>query len=285
MSTNLHVIALVPAFALSDDEIESTLERLPQFITSRLVILNDSSPAAKLAVEGLFEKGKCDRLVLPFQVGKAEAMRQGIKYALSDQSCDAMIQIDGDLKQSPEDVSLIYSALAQGAELVICDRYAYQDLSSQSHRRAISGVLSRIMAHLTEYAFVDYVCGMRGYTRRLADRYAALRCHGYALEIEQVLLAWIAKATVECVPIKSNRQADWTPAEKIEDNLGAILVYADELGIDDTCRGSLSFVLTQIKARRTFSADLSDFGINEHVEFGYSDGRESLSDCYNLRYV
>ena len=231
-----------------------------------LFVFNDGPSAATLQrLKELRDRGALHLLQMPYQVGKAEAVRRGLSVLL-DGSIEGVVQVDGRQKQPPEDVALLIRHLEEShADIVIADRYTKQDLSQNHHRVVVSSALSRIISVVTGISVPDAACGTRAYRASLAARFLTLRGFGYGLEAEQLVIASLMSAKVSHVPVRSRPQEDHTPAEKIEDNICSLLAYADDLRMSDSMRQCLCYILSAVKARKSFSCDLRALGIQQRI--------------------
>lgn len=258
---------LIPAYRLSRANIINVLTRLPYTTSLPLVVYNDDINSPTLSqIQDLESNGKATLLLLPHQVGKAEAVRQGLAEILQDENIEAVVQVDGRQKQPPEDVALLMMHLQEsGADMVIANRYAFQNLSNAPHRKIISSSLSAIVQALTGISVPDAACGTRAYRIPLARKFLKLRSFGYGLEVEQLIIAGLTSSRVLHVPVHSKPQENYTPAEKIEDNLMSLISYSAELKIPDKAKDILCYILAQIKQRRDFTCDLSPLGIPKHI--------------------
>lgn len=277
------VAPIVPAFRLSPNEVAEILSRLPKTYERPLFVYNDDEAALRSCLEKLERERRVRVLYIPFQVGKAEAVRRGLKMLLDMSRAEVIVQLDGHLKQPPEAVgALVRQLISMGSGMTVANRYAQQALEDQQHRIAITRVVSAIVQELTGYRLQDVVCGTRAYSRDLANRFLGLRAYGYGLEIEQILIASCSDANIAQWPVESNRQEGATSAEKIEDNLYALLARGSELRISDSARAVLSFMLAQIKERKTFRVDLTLFADCGEIQFDYRASADSVADGYSL---
>jgi hypothetical protein len=225
-----------------------------------------------LNVSDLKDVDRCIRiLTLPFQVGKTEAVRRGIEFIFKEfRSCGIFTQIDGDLKQPPEELEDIVHKLKNGiSAMVIGNRYAFPGIREHIHRIAAVKMVSSIVKYVSGFQLVDTLCGMRGYSRELAENFLQMRSFGYGLEIEQILIASKLGLQVENSPVHSNIQDEGTNAEKIEDNLAALICYCGELACTANVRAALNNALAMVKRRVPFEVDLSVFGAEGIVKCKY----------------
>jgi len=272
---------LVPAYHLSCLEITELLNRLPEGLGTPFVVYNDDDSRMREHLESLERGGQLRAVYVPLQVGKAEAVRQGLQMLLDMSAADVIVQVDGHLKQPPEEVpELVCHLVETGLQMVVTNRYGFQNLRGQTHRSTISGLLSDIVEQLTGYKLHDVVCGTRAYVRSLAQQFLHVRSFGYGLEVEEVLIAASEGLSVGECPTRSNLQASATNAEKIEDNLFALINYANETRMPDNTRAMLCFMLTRVKQRTSFDVDTAVFGTSGVVRFEYIGDGGSIANGY-----
>src|SRR6266567_5960579 len=106
----MRIAALVPAYKLRVDEVHEIVNRLS--VTSSfqtpLFIFNDDDLELYQELNGLQASGRAGALFLPFQVGKAEAIREGLRHLLQASAAELFVQLDGHLKQ-PVEIALSLS--------------------------------------------------------------------------------------------------------------------------------------------------------------------------------
>lgn len=270
---NRKIACIIPAYKVSVVEINKLLSILPKNFIPPLIAYNDSDSMLIKHLKYLERNGYLLLFQLPYQVGKAEVMRQSIKFLLSISDADIIVQTDAHLKQPPEKLTNIVECLLEtNSHMIVANRYGNQFLEDQEHRRAVSTCLSKIIKKITGYNLVDTVCGTRAYTRELARSFSQLNSFGYGLEMEQILIAAKHGLRVgECI-VNSNRQSDTTNSEKIEDNFYTLISYCGSLEISDDIRAILCHILANVKKRVTFSVDMSLFNIPGIIAFNYVGG-------------
>lgn len=145
---------------------------------------------------------------------------------------------------------------------------------------SISNVFASILEYITGFVLSDIACGARVYVSSLAKEFTKLRGFGYALEVEQLLVASLLELSVIDYPIHSKLQACSTNAEKIEDNLFMLINYANELKISTISRATLCFMMTQVKRRKSFEIDMKAFNKNYLSRFNYIGENMPFVDGY-----
>jgi hypothetical protein len=204
------ISCIIPAYNLSRDCIYNTINRLPQEINVVLVCHNEYVPNRIKSFDAKSKNKYIQIITIPFQVGKSEAVRYGIDFILNEyKNCNILSQIDGDLKQYPEEIGgMLYNFRQKRISMIIGNRYAFSDLKKQTHRIAAINWVSSIIKCVTGYQIVDTLCGMRVYSRELAEQFLKIRSFGYGLELEQILIAGKLKFHIDNHPIHSNIQLE-----------------------------------------------------------------------------
>jgi hypothetical protein len=275
------VASLIPAYHLAPKEIDEIVKRLSPAYETPLVVYNDEDKNLRDYLNFQHNCGQLRVIYIPFQIGKAEAVRRGLQSLISTSKADIVVQIDGRLKQPPDEVAQIVEYLIDSkAHMVVANRYHLQNLEGQVHRATASGLFSAIVKQLTRYNLQDVACGTRAYVRNLAARFLATRSFGYGLEVEEILIASTLGLAVEQWPIHSNHQDNATNAEKVEDNLLAFLSYANETKMSDTFRATLCHMLANIKKRNSFDIDTSALGYQGVIHFEYVGGSAIAVNAY-----
>lgn len=223
---------------------------------------------------------------MPYAVGKTEAVRVGLEQALEHTDAQVFGQIDCHLKQEPWQMVRLFNGLREsGADLVIADRYAQQDLRShQRHRATLAAFWSLVVEQVTGIRVADAAAGMRAHTRQVSETFVrGLRGSGYGLEAEQLALASTHGMAVETVAVQSTRQADSTSAAKLEDNVGGLLAHAPDLLITHELRAALSHLMWRLKRRESFVLSSQFLSLIAPIEFAFVPNGEDGEQCYTLR--
>lgn len=280
------IAPLIPAYNLSSAQITRIIEGLPKDYETPTIVYNDQDTHLHEYLDSLKTKGRVQVVYIPFQVGKAEAVRHGLQALLKTSTAQIIVQIDGRAKQPLEEVfGVVQKLIETGSHIAVGNRYKLQDMRDQVHRKTISCIFSAILESTTGIKLQDTVCGLRAYIRELAVRFCYLRSFGYGLEIEQLLITATHGMTVIDCPVQSNRQEDATNAEKIEDNLYTLINYGHELKMSDNIRAVLCFMLVKLKQRQIFEVDLSAFGRSEQVRFNYVGANKTAIGGYTNQAV
>ncbi len=162
MSDGISIAPLLPAYNLLPNEVDQIINKLPKGYTVPTVIYNDDNVSLQTHLEYLEKNGRIQAVYIPFQVGKAEAMRCGYRKLFDFSMADIIVQIDGRSKQPAEEVEkLVHKLIETNSHMIVGNRYGLQNIEGQVHRLAISTLFSAIIESLTGYQLQDTVCGAR----------------------------------------------------------------------------------------------------------------------------
>ncbi|RKN51219.1 hypothetical protein D7223_05840 [Micromonospora endolithica] len=203
---------------------------------------------------------------------------------LEDPAVEFFAQADGHHKQPVSQVFRLAEEISHnGADMVVGNRYGAGIDLYDDHRLAITKLWSQLVNITSDYELHDVCCGMRVYSRRLAERFVShINCFGYGLEVAQLLITHRAGWKVVDKPVDSARQAMMTAAEKLEDNL-AVLLDANLARLERNQRLELCRLLAEIKLRRSLVLDGGMFGLDHLIEFHFAAQDEDGEDAYSLR--
>jgi hypothetical protein len=280
------VAPLIPAYHLSLEEIRSTLEKVPKHFEIPLIVYNDEDVLTYEHLKSLEKEGQIRLVYIPFQVGKAEAVRRGLKFLLRQSDANIIVQLDGRSKQPVESTKdLVDTLICSNNHMVIGNRYKLQNMEGQFHRTSSSILLSTLVERMTGHKIHDTACGMRAYVRYLAEKFCNLKSFGYGLEIEEILISHSHGLKIGELPIHSNKQDDKTNAEKIEDNFHVLISYSRDKNIKDDAISLLSHILLQVKKRVSFGFNLSVFKSDKTFVFEYIRGEELIIEGYTNQKI
>lgn len=240
MDTQQKIWALVPFWHSPDGEYFSAkIEALIKTV----VALKKTADGVVVVSDGVsIEVKEADKVIaVPNHVGKAEAIRQGIRFLLADPSVSIIVQCDADLDQNPADAQIMidrYGAcpkqeIAGGLPvLIIGDRYS--DKKIIFYRRIILW-LSKTLFGFWGMPLRDVVSGFRLYNRQFAIKFVELsKSSSYGLETEMVVCAYLMGAFTDSVMLTYSRPRDpFTVKEKVRQNVDAILLHGKEIKAKD----------------------------------------------------
>lgn len=278
-------ICIIPAYRVDDAELRSTISQLEVLFSGFIVVLNDEMiDPDRMEVVKKFTESEVWVVGIKGPIGKGEAVRAGLRIALSESDSKFFVQMDGHLKQPPAQVARLLSRVSKNPQIgmAVANRYGNQNPPLGAHRKAVTDGLSSLIARVTGYQIADTASGMRAYTRDLASIFAEKsHCFGYGLELEQLFIAAQYGFKVTQESVDSNMQARSTAAEKIEDNLAALIAYtAKELDPDE--RATLHRVMAGIKMRDSFEVDGHVFGIPGICRYDYAGRAEDDEESYSF---
>lgn len=274
---------VIPAYAVTDQELATLLTAVDGLFDSIVIVFNDETVRpereAHLCANG---RSKVSALHLVGPLGKAEAVRHGLRYVLDHTDAQTIAQMDAHHKQPPSQALRLLKRLRADAavDMVVANRYGALATQLETHRATVSGGFSALVRSLTGYDLTDTVCGTRAYRRHLAELFVAEgRCSGYGLELEQLFLASAGGYLVGEEPIDSRPQAPTTSAAKLEDNLESIILHS-AAKLPWPMRATLHRALAQVKQRRTLEIDATSFGMRGIYTCTFVGPAEDGEDAY-----
>ncbi|MGD2169905.1 MAG: glycosyltransferase family 2 protein, partial [Chlamydiota bacterium] len=119
----MKVTAIVPCYNVEKycrNVIEKTLDHC-----SFIVLIDDGSTDQTNKILQELQSSNSQKIHLitfPQNQGKGIALLEGIKYALSDTSFDALVTIDSDGQHLPSEIPKLVSCIQEGSSLVIGSR-------------------------------------------------------------------------------------------------------------------------------------------------------------------
>ena len=213
----------------------------------------------------------------PTNLGQSAAILSGLRYILEKTDAKYIIQCDGDKDQDPRDYKRFIELLRKKSKsakrllLIIGDRYTPKEFKISQYRQSILD-LQQILFETLGSNVRDSVSGFRAYSRDLAKLFVD-HCQplGWSVNPEQVVVASLANAQIENMPLSYSRPRDtYTNASKLEDCVKAFLNHIAE--IKEKGLSSLVNILTQVatnlkKRVPVFSINLESLGRKEKIEF------------------
>ena len=135
-------------------------------------------------------------ILLNRNYGQHAAIMAGFEYSQGD----AVITLDADLQNPPEEIPKLVKALDQGYDVVGSIRTNRQDTL---FRRLSSRIVNRVVRRVTGVDMSDYGCMLRAYRRPIVD--AMLSCHERSTFIP-ILANSFSRNTTEVLVTHAERQ-------------------------------------------------------------------------------
>ncbi len=279
---------VIPAYHTTNAELEAIFSEVGDHFSRIAVVVNDETidPSRASMIEKLCP-APLSLVEVEGPLGKGEAVRLGLERLLIESDADVFVQMDAHQKQPPGQVARLVDRLAADSSvgMVVANRYGVPFSSLGAHRVTVSTGFSRLVHTVTGYELTDTVCGTRAYRRRLAALFAEESfCFGYGLELEQLFLASSAGHHVGQEPMESARQAETTAAEKIEDNLTAIITHARR-HVPRLQKALLHRALAGVKQRSTFTVDGQIFGFTGAYHCEFVGPAEDDEESYKISFI
>lgn len=218
----MEAVCIIPVHRPDPEPLERTVDEAVKHCSSVVVVANCDQPVAQLQVAvdrdcvDFVDVGRC--------VGKAEAIRVGLRHAIEQRLAGAFVQLDATMKIPPSVVPALLTSLSEmEASMVVANRYAQRDLELEPHRFAVTSIFREI-ARSAGSDTPDPFCGSRAYTRALG--LLALEhgiSEGYGIEFEQLLIAAHVGGTVMNVSVPPVEQDSSTDGRKVIDTLDVII--------------------------------------------------------------
>lgn len=248
----------------------SYLERLKNHTDLNIAIVDDGSGLRVSEWETI-----ADLMVQnPSNLGKAEAVRRGLRTLLSDPEFDAnyILQMDADRDQSFIDLHFVLDPLMEitgedsgKAALAVGERYSGELISpinpdSVAYRQSVL-ILFGLLAKRMGINLKDWQSGTRGYSMEYANRFLKRSVSSrYGLEAEQVVVSYIEQAKVIGVPLALSRPRESsTSANKFIQNLEAIMSHKKSL--ENKGQVDLLTVVEDILVAMREGRDLFEIGL------------------------
>jgi undecaprenyl-phosphate 4-deoxy-4-formamido-L-arabinose transferase len=112
--------------------------------------------------------GRVKGILLNRNYGQHNAVLCGLSHAQGE----AVVTLDGDLQNPPEEIGRLIEKLDEGFDVVGSTRVDRQD---SFFRRQASNLINAMVRRSTGVSMSDYGCMLRGYSRRVVN--AMIHCH------------------------------------------------------------------------------------------------------------
>jgi glycosyltransferase involved in cell wall biosynthesis len=192
----MKVWVLIPAYNEAGG-LTPLLEKVKAKGLPVLVVDDGSSDATYEAACGLADK------VLRHEknMGKGEALKDGLACLSSDESVDYVVTMDADGQHSPDDLDLFLREASRGKKFIVGNRMA--DPVGMPWLRVITNkFMSWLISRMTGQRIPDSQCGFRLLSR---DVFSGIKIETGNFEVESEMLVKAAaeKVPIDSVPIKS----------------------------------------------------------------------------------
>lgn len=198
MTSEPHVSVVVPLYNEEDSVgplVDAVRSALGSAIAWELVLVDDGSRDA--TADRVSELAQADpriRLIrLARNYGQTQAMQAGFDAARGE----AVVSMDGDLQNDPEDIPRLLAALEAGNDLVAGYRLKRQD--KLLTRKVPSWVANRIIRVVTGVSIRDNGCSLKAYRRSTLER---MRLYSDMHRFLPALAAATAGARITEIPVR-----------------------------------------------------------------------------------
>lgn len=172
-----------------------------------ILIVDDSSPDGTAGIVRNLQQEFPTRLFLEVRTGKlglGTAYIHGFKWALA-RAYEYVIEMDADFSHNPEDLSRLYQACREGADVAIGSRYVtgVNVVNWPLQRVLMSYCASIYVRTITGMQVHDATAGFVCYRRQVLETIGldSIRFKGYAFQIEMKFTASQCGFTLTEVPI------------------------------------------------------------------------------------
>ncbi|MBN2262476.1 MAG: polyprenol monophosphomannose synthase [Prolixibacteraceae bacterium] len=200
-------LVIIPTYK-EKENIEKIVRYVFQLKTEfHILIIDDNSPdgTADIVKELMKEfVGKLHLLERPGKLGLGTAYITGFKWALEN-NYKYIFEMDADFSHNPDDLSRLYEACKNGADLAIGSRYStgINVVNWPLKRVLMSYFASLYVRIVTGMPVHDSTAGFVCYTNNLLNTIDLdnIRMKGYGFQIEMKFTAWKHKAKIKEVSI------------------------------------------------------------------------------------
>ena len=172
-----------------------------------ILVIDDGSPDGTAAIVKALQAEFPDRLFLIERTGKqglGTAYLTGFRWSL-DHGYDYIFEMDADFSHNPEDLSRLYQACKDGADLAIGSRYCdgVSVVNWPISRIIMSYYASVYVRKVLRMKVYDCTAGFKCYSRKVLDTMDldAVQMKGYGFQIEMKYTAFRLGFKIAEVPI------------------------------------------------------------------------------------
>ena len=197
-------IVVIPAFN-EEESLPAVLEELERVVPEYDIVVVDDGSTDQTAAVARSHGAVC--VQLPFNLGIGGALRAGYRYAV-ERGYERAVQFDADGQHQADQIALLMAPLAEGADMVVGNRFSDgSDYAVGRSRRAAMGLLRFGVKVLTKRRFADTSSGFRAIRRPLLEAFARDYPVEYMDSVETLVAACRAGYEVEEVPVEMRPRA------------------------------------------------------------------------------
>lgn len=200
---------IIPAYNESE-RLPATLESAGDWLDAHLpgnyeiVVIDDGSNDAtsKVVMTWMEKNSNIHLLQQEFNQGKGAAVRRGMLEA----SGDIRIFMDADHSTHVSEVEKVFTALDQGADVVIASRQ-HPDSNIEAHqswlREHMGKGFNLILRSIIGLPMEDTQCGFKAFTAEASRRiFAEAKLDGFSFDVEAIYLAVKLGYRIAEIPVK-----------------------------------------------------------------------------------
>ncbi|HOO83126.1 MAG TPA: polyprenol monophosphomannose synthase [Prolixibacteraceae bacterium] len=200
-------LVIIPTYK-EKENIEKIIRYVFQLSTEfHILIIDDNSPdgTANIVKELMKEfVGKLHLVERPGKLGLGTAYITGFKWALEN-NYSYIFEMDADFSHNPDDLSRLYEACKNGADMAIGSRYSIGiNVVNWPLKRVLMSYFASLYVRIvTGMPVHDSTAGFVCYTNKLLKTIDLdnIRMKGYGFQIEMKYTAWKHKAKIKEVSI------------------------------------------------------------------------------------
>lgn len=200
-------LVIIPTYK-EKENIEKIIRYVFQLKTEfHILIIDDNSPDGTAdIVKDLMNEfvGKLHLVERPGKLGLGTAYITGFKWALEN-NYNYIFEMDADFSHNPDDLSRLYEACKNGADMAIGSRYSIGiNVVNWPLKRVLMSYFASLYVRIvTGMPVHDSTAGFVCYTNKLLNTIDLdnIRMKGYGFQIEMKFTAWKHKAKIKEVSI------------------------------------------------------------------------------------
>ena len=150
---------------------------------------------------------------LPFNVGQGGALRAGFRYAV-ERGYERVVQVDGDGQHRADQIHRLLDDSDSGADLVIGNRFAFDDYRVGRTRRLAMALLRWEVRALCGRRYRDPSSGFRAIAEPLLSVFVSDYPAEFLESVESLVAATRAGYRVAEAPVAMNRRSGGVPSTR-----------------------------------------------------------------------